>query len=265
MYQHPPTYRKTFWLPLLSLLTASSVLGIGLQSANAQLATPLNFDPPPMSTPGNREAGALRSDTCADTANASGIMALVPDTNVGLTAAASPDLFAYIPPNNAEKAELRVFKEATGEEVYAGEFTLPENGTSTDYPYGASVVKLPLSATPVALEPGESYLWAVFVVCDSTNRAQDMVVDVVVQQADENYFRTLSTDVKAQLDTLTTASSEDKVLTYGAAGLWQDLLSELSSDPTAYGEVWAKLLTDQGMGAIADAPIYTTTLTPIAP
>lgn len=265
MYQNTPIHRNKSRLPIVSVLAFAGIVGTAFLPANAQLGTNLNFQAPDMGTTGNREAGAQRNDTCVDTSQASGMMALVPDSNIGLTAEASPDLFAYIPPNKAEKAELRIFNEATGEEVYAGEFTLPENSASADYPYGASVVKLPLSGASVRLDAGEPYIWAVFVVCDSANRAQDIVVDVTVQRADESYVNTLSADIKAQLDTIEMASSEDKVLAYSSAGLWHDLLSELSSDPVVYSEVWADLLIDQGMEAIADAPVFTTTFSAIKP
>ena len=265
MYPNTPIHRSKSRLPIVGVLAFAGIVSTAFLPANAQLRTDLNFQAPDMGTTGNREAGAQRNDTCVDASQTSGMMALVPDTNIGLTSEASPDLFAYIPPNKAEKAELRIFNEATGAQVYAGEFTLPENSASADYPYGASVVRFPLSGTSVRLNAGEPHIWAVFVVCDTANRAQDMVVDVTVQRADESYVNTLSADIKAQLDTIETASSEDKVLTYGSAGLWYDLLSELSSDPATYSEVWADLLIDQGMEAIADVPVFTTTFSPIKP
>ncbi|MEM0980960.1 MAG: DUF928 domain-containing protein [Cyanobacteria bacterium P01_H01_bin.58] len=251
----------------LGWLTLASGLVMGMPTAYAQLDTTLNFEPPPMTTPGNREAGGGRNDTCADTAGSMGMVALVPETNTGLTLNASPDLFVYVPPNAAATAELRIFHEATGDPVYAGEFTLPENVKSVEYPSGGAIVKLPLDAAAVTLESGESYIWAVLVVCDRTNRAADIVVDVGVQSVSDDYLSTLSAEVSSQLAALGTATEEDKVLTYNSAGLWQDLLSTLSElvavDPEAYESAWTDLLTAQGMAAIADDPIFITTFSPI--
>jgi len=261
-----------FMQPHLScqLGLVSLALGMtgGLQPAQAQIVTDLNFAPPPMETPGNREAGGGRNDTCADTASTSGMMAIVPSTNTGLTLEASPDLFVYLPPNAAETAELRIFDEATGEELYAGEFAQPEHLKSVAYPAGGAIVKLPLAEAGVTLAPEASYLWAVFVVCDRTNRAADIVIDSGLQRVGDNYISTLPTDVAEKLTAIASATSEDQLLTYGAAGLWQDLLTDLSAlaeaDPANYGVAWEPLLSDHGMAAIADVPIFTTSFSPLA-
>lgn len=268
MSQQRLPFRYRFYYSVAALLGLSGIVAASLRPAIAQVETTLSFQPPPMGTPGNREAGGGRSDTCADTANTVGMMALVPETNVGLTVASSPDLFTYIPPNNAETAELRIFKEATQEEIFAGEFTLPKSPTTAGYTHQAAIVELPLATIPVTLEPGEAYIWAVLVVCDRENRAADIVVDVVVQQADEYYLNTLPTDIATQLTTLDSAAKADQLFTYGAAGLWHDLLSELAdlviADPETYKTAWTNILTSQGMGAIAEAPVYAAIITPLA-
>ncbi|MEM7773100.1 MAG: DUF928 domain-containing protein, partial [Cyanobacteria bacterium P01_A01_bin.37] len=124
MYLNTLIHRSKSRLPMVGVLAFAGIFSTAFLPANAQLRTDLNFQVPDMGTTGNREAGAQRNDTCIDASQTSGMMALVPDTNIGLTSEASPDLFAYIPPNKAEKAELRIFNEATGAQIYAGEFTL---------------------------------------------------------------------------------------------------------------------------------------------
>jgi hypothetical protein len=243
---------------LLSLVGLCAAL-----PAQAQIPTELSFQAPPVGSPGNREAGSGRSDTCAALTEQAGLTAIVPETNVGLTTQAAPPLFAYIPTNNAAFAELRLLKEATGEDVYVSQVSMPA-ATTPGYAHKASILSLDLPAT-VTLEPGESYLWALMLVCNPDNRAEDIVVTAVVQRADNGYLSTLPTEVSSQLNGIDTASPSEKLTIYSSAGLWQDLLAQLSTlataDPATYQAVWSDLLTSQGLGAIADAPLYPSQLT----
>lgn len=254
---------------LITLLGVSSLFGSNLQSASAQIETVVNFDPPPMSSPGNREAGGQRSDTCVDTTDMTGLAALVPNTNVGLTTKASPDLLAYVPPNSAERAELRILKETTGEEIFVGQVSLPEGATDSSYEYRAAIVNMPLASGPVVLEPGENYLWALMLVCNSNNRAEDIVVDVIVRRVSEDYLSTLTSDVTARLANVDSISTEETLITYSSAGVWQDLLSELSilvqEDPGLYESTWTGLLSNQGMASIVDFSVYQSSLQPLDP
>lgn len=252
----------------LGLLAFTIAVAGGWQPAQAQLEIELNLATDiDLGTPGNRQGATHRSDTCVDTTASAGMMAVVPTNNTGLTLAASPDLFVYLPPNAAETVELRIFDDTTGEEVYAGEFAQPDNAKSPTHPQGDAIVKLPLADADVTLEPESAYLWAVLLVCDTTNRASDIVVDSGVRRVGDDYISTLPADVSDKLDSISTAATNEKLQTYGSAGLWQDLVTDLSdlveSQPTSYEATWSGLLSSQGMEAIADAPIYTTTLSPI--
>jgi hypothetical protein len=256
--------------PLTQFFSAATLIGFtgallaGISPAVAQLEGVTTFNIPDQDAPGNRTSGGIRSDTCADTADTSGLMALVPDTNVGLTTKSNPDLFAYVPPNNAERAELRIFSESTGEEVYAGTVSLPANASGADYANKAAVVSMPLSSGAVSLQPGENYLWALMLVCNGENRAEDIVVQAVVQQIGDDYISSLPEDVSKSLSTVNYSSDDEKLATYSSAGLWQDLLAELApladADPAVYGSVWIDLLTNQGMGSVAEMPVYTSSL-----
>ena len=251
----------------LSLQRFASLLGlVSLCAAlpvQAQITTELSFQAPPVGSPGNREAGSGRSDTCAALTEQAGLTAIVPETNVGLTSQATPELFAYIPTNNAAFAELRLLKEATGEDVYVSQVSMPA-ATTPGFAHKASILSLDLPAT-VTLEPGENYLWALMLVCNANNRAEDIVVTAVVQRADNGYLNTLPAEVSRQLDGVDTASPSEKLSIYSSAGLWQDLLAQLSTlttaDPATYEAVWSDLLTSQGLGAIADAPLYESQIT----
>ena len=115
------------------------------------------FNPPATGSPGNREAGAARSDTCVSTVNGNGVTALLPSSSiVGLTTQDSPKIFAYIPPNNAEKAEFRLLEEKSSKELFVGQVQMPKAESGKDsYKYKASVVGISLPANAVEkLQPG---------------------------------------------------------------------------------------------------------------
>lgn len=273
-----------------SLVTATTLLGLSrlnAQPVQAQIDSVLNFQPPPMTAPGNREAGGQRNDTCVDTTAGTELLALVPETNVSLTTKASPALLAYIPPNSVERAEIRILEEDTQAEVYVGQVTLPESTTDSDYMYEAAIVSISIPSEVVTLQPGKNYIWALMLVCNSNNRAEDIVVDVIIQQVDHTYRSMLPADVNQALDSIDTIASDEQLAIFSSAGLWQDLISELSvlvqENPDAYGTLWTSLLDTQGLLGrpesidnsslsdnqdtviIADIPIFESSLKPLNP
>ena len=257
----PNSFIKSSVVALLLSLPLMAVM-------NAAVAQ-IQFSAPPVSAPGNRESGASRSDSCAMPVNDRGLTAVIPETNVGLTTQALPKFFAYIPTNNAERAEFRLIDEETGDEIYAGQFPLPPTEEEAGYRYAPSIVGLSVSSaeSTVVLEPGKTYLWALMLVCNSENRAEDIVVTGVVQRPDTTYFDALSPDVRDQLSALDTLSLEEQLAVYGEAGMWHDLLQVLASlthtEPNTYQNDWRMLLGEQGLGAIANSPIIFSEVEPL--
>ncbi len=227
------------------------------------------FNPPPVGAPGNREAGAARSDTCAATATTSGLMAIIPASNVGLTTQAYPTFFAYVPPNNAARTEFRLIEEATNRELYAGQIQLPAaDPANVTYKHKAAVVGFALPRQAVALEVGKNYLWALLLVCNAKNRAEDVVVTGVIQRASNDYLQKLPPAVKQKLSKVSTASVQDQISIYGAAGIWHDMLNQAAArvqGPPAQSSQWSTLLAKQGMGAISTAPLFQSTVTVLQP
>ena len=128
---------------------------------------------------------------------------------------------------------------------------------------------VPLSdvSAAIALQPGENYLWTLLLVCNNEERARDIVVDAVVQPVDAAYLNTLPADINQQLANIDSASSAEKLAVYSAAGLWQDLLTELAvliqTDADTYQPIWSQLLAQQDLASFANVPIYTSTVRPI--
>lgn len=246
---------------LLKCSVAAMILSLPLTTLINVAVAQVQFNAPPVSAPGNRESGASRSDTCAMTIDDSGLTAVIPESNVGFTTKASPSFLAYVPANNAERVEFRLFEEETGDEVYVGQVPLPVASSGASYSYMSSVVSfsMPQDNTMVSLEPGKSYLWALILVCNGNNRAEDIVVTGVVQRPAPDYFAGLAPEVQDQLAAIDTSSPAEQLATYGEAGIWQDLIAMLAvlanRDPSLYQSDWNTLLEQQGLGAIANRPI----------
>lgn len=229
------------------------------------------FRPPRSGAPGNREAGAARSDTCASTTNSSGLTAVLPTSNLGLTTRAFPTFFAYMPPNNAEKAEFRLIEEDTNKEVFTGKVQMPKaEAANAPYKHKASIVSMTLPQNgSEGLKAGRNYLWALMVVCNAQNRAEDIVVTGVVQRVGDDYVKTLDAQTKQKLNSVNTVPPPEKLSIYGSAGIWNDMLADtavlMQKNPATYTQEWKDLLGEQGLAAIATAPIVEVKLEPIRP
>ncbi len=253
-------------LPYL-FLTALSITSPLLAIIPASIAQ-AQFNPPPVGAPGNREAGAARSDTCASTASTNGLMAVIPTSNIGLTNQAHPTFFAYVPPNNADRTEFRLIDEATNQDVYTGQVQLPTTDPAdTAYKHKAAVVSFALPSQATDLEVGKKYLWALMLVCNAKNRAEDVVVTGVIQRASQEYLQTLAPAVKQKLSTVSTASTQDQISIYGAAGIWHDMLNQAASvqNQPAKLSPWSTLLAKQGLESISTVPLFQSTVTPLQP
>ncbi|XGV98313.1 MAG: DUF928 domain-containing protein [Leptolyngbya sp. BL-A-14] len=257
---------------LLGFSLATLLLGTSVLVATDAAVAGAKFTPPRSGAPGNREAGAARSDTCASTTNNNGLTALLPSSNLGLTTKAFPTFFAYIPPNNAQRAEFRLIEEDSSKEVFTGQVPMPKaDAPDAAYKYKASVVSmsLPRQGLGEGLKAGKNYLWALMVVCNAQNRAEDIVVTGVVQRVDENFVKSLDPATKQKLNHVNTVSVQEKLSIYGSAGIWQDMLADTAAlvqkNPASYSKEWKDLLNEQGLGAIANAPTVEIKLEPAQP
>lgn len=212
----------------------------GMTSAQASI----RFNSPSIGAPGNREAGASRSAPCA--ASDRGLVALLPETNLGLTTQAYPTFFAYLPPSTATTAEFVLYHEGTDELVYSTSFEITGDA-------GIASIQLPQQAGQMPLEVGESYYWYFTVVCDTADRSADMTVQGGVQRVAPD---------SSLLNQVQTAQPQEIPIIYAEAGIWHEALStlvELSranpDDPTVNANL-DELLGSVGLGAIANEPLF---------
>lgn len=228
-------------------LSASLFLGLIVPFGLSSLASAQNiqFNAPSIGAPGNRESGASRSAPCATSDR--GLLALLPETNIGLTTEAYPSFFAYVPPSSAEIAEFLLYEEGTDQLIYST--SLEINGES-----GIASVKLPVDADIPSLEVGKNYYWYFTVVCDQDDRSGDMTVQGTVQRV------ALNADLARQL---ASASAPERAAIYAQAGIWQDALASLAAlnqrEPNnpSNRSSWNSLLTAVGLQEIADEQLFT--------
>ncbi|NJL86435.1 MAG: DUF928 domain-containing protein [Leptolyngbyaceae cyanobacterium SM1_1_3] len=209
-------------LASLSLATLASYAQAGL-----------SFNSPDLQAPGNREAGASRSDdSCLIASNNSpkALVALIPNTNIGLTTAATPTFYVYVPPNQAEELEFLLYEEGTQRLVY--QKTYESKAVSGEI----VAVELP-EESPLAVE--QNYYWYFSVVCSSDQPDENLVIESNIRRIEPS---------AALTERLAIAEPQERPAIYAEAGIWYETLAALSAvDPDQALSQWRSLLQSVGL------------------
>lgn len=193
----------------ICLATVVVCLGMIAQSFPA-LA---KFNPPTnVGRPGNREGAASRGGECKFTNLQSEptLTAMVPVSNVGLTTAAYPTFYWYMPTNTYRLASFELYEDETP--IYQSSFQI--NGRS-----GVSSLKLPAEATLPPLEVGKTYRWSMTLICDLEQPDTKKSVEGFISRVNPTPQLTAA---------LAKAKPEARSNVYAEAGLWYDALAELA-------------------------------------
>ena len=201
----------------------------------------VNFRPPNVTAPGNRQGGTHRGNGACPAGLS--ITPLVPISNIGLTNSESPTFFAYVPQTSAQ-IEFTLLTENEDEVVYETAFKVEKPGI-----VGVSV---PAEAKPKAVEVGKRYVWSFSMICDQNDRSADLVVKGWVQR------------IQPQANLNSNLANPDpiaRVNAYAQNGIWYEtvttlaqLRSQTPTDAMLMAE-WTKLLQSQGLESIADRPL----------
>ncbi|MEO1147031.1 MAG: DUF928 domain-containing protein [Cyanobacteria bacterium J06638_22] len=210
------------------------------QSWPLQLAQ--QFRPPnPGTLPGRREGGGTRSGSWF--ADGTPPIALMPESNLGLTSTEQTLLYFYLPPEVAGlEAELYMFNEAQTEEG-SRIITLPEE---------PGILGVPVPETFSQLLVGNTYRWYFAIRVDPIDRSGDFILSGFVQRVASD------PDLLQQLSTLPV---EDHASVYGAQGLWFDAINLLASMRSQYPNSaqwetqWETLLQSVDLEQIATQPL----------
>lgn len=234
-------------------LVKRSVAWVGASLAVLLSLAPLaamavEFNPPRRGLPGRREGGGTRDPRACVKGNPGRLYAMLPDTNLGLTTAAYPRFFWYVPETNASTAEFSLHT-VDGQQkdqtiLYRSNFQI------TGKP-GVTSLAIPNGAAVPPLEVGRDYRWRVSLICDPNNRSRDIKVEGWVS-------RVVPDGSLAQQ--LRGADPQTRVKLYATQGYWFDTIATLADlrctrpQDATLASSWSTLLKSVKLSAIADQP-----------
>ncbi len=198
---------------------------------------PIRFvNPPNRGVPGSRRAAASRNDCPATEKD---LIALVPESYLGLTISERPTFWFYIPYSSTQELSAEFILQESKTKIAVYRATLPLTETP-----GIVSVSLPKEAKPLEIE--KKYTWIFYVICHPINSypVQGEVVREMINS-------------KLQSELEEAKSLRDQVGIYAENGLWYDALTTLAQlrikDPQnkALFADWADLLGSVKLQEIA--------------
>lgn len=267
------------YLASLSLLLACKLFTLTLLPTQAQTA-PTNqntsspweidsssaYEPPPdIDSPGRRESGGNRPGEISTQLKCPNDLqvphppftALVPKVSeqtansrtkitqlMGLTVAAHPTFFVYLPKTSANSVEF-ILNDAEEKELYRANFSTPKVP-------GIFGLKLPENAP--ALEVGKSYQWYFVIRCDPTNRKKDLVVEGWIWRTQ------LRPAINEQIQK---ATLRDRATLFRQHKIWYEALSSFaklyysSPENLQVSTEWSELLRSAGLSEITETNLLT--------
>lgn len=231
----------------LTVVQAPQVL---LASGIPQRWEARQYQPPKgMGRPKRVEAGGTRSIRGNCVTADKPLTALVPSSSFGVTAAAYPSFFVYVPARASQASMLPVefvLADAEGNEVYKATFKTSGNP-------GIVTVNLPNQAGFLPLQVGQDYKWSFSVICQEDDRSGDITVEGWTRRIE------LNPTLKSQL---MPASPERQAELYAEAEIWQDALATLvqlrreKPNDLSVTAKWTQLLSAVGLEAMTrEAPV----------
>lgn len=222
-------------MQLQSLANATQImaglLGLGLM-LNAGLAWADFVPPSNLGRPGNREGAATRGTCKFNLAEQQpGLTALIPPSNIGLTTAANPTVFWYLPKNNYQVGEMMLYKATETEQTLVDRTTFLLEGRS-------SLDRFTWANQTLALN--QDYRWVLSLICDPANPDPSQIVYV------EGWIRRVDLAPNVQA-TLAKTQGLNRFQVYAQSGLWYDALTVLAKQPPSpqVRQEWSKLLTSE--------------------
>lgn len=211
----------------------AALLGLGLM-LNTGLAWAEFVPPSNLGRPGNREGAATRGTCKFDQAqNEPGLTALVPRANIGLTTAANPTVFWYLPKNNYQVGEMMLYKATETEQTLIDKATFLLEGRPTLDRF---------TWANQTLAPNQDYRWVLSLICDPANPDPSQIVYV------EGWVRRV--DLAPSLQTaLANAQGLNQFQILAKAGLWYDALTVLAKQPKSpqVRQEWGNLFTSEAV------------------
>ncbi len=222
------------------LILPSLLLPMLAVPAPILLSQNLNFKPPDVTAPDNRQGGTHRGCKLREGLS---ITPLIPESNIGLTIAESPTFFVYVS-QPAAQIEFVLLNEDESEVVYETTLKIDKAG----------IVGVKVSQTDQTknIEVGKRYVWSFALACDPQERSGDYIVKGWMQRIQPP--ATLTSD-------LANPDPRAKLIAYANNGIWYETLATLAQmrrqapDDAKLTAQWTELLQSQKLESIADQPL----------
>ncbi|WP_172184709.1 DUF928 domain-containing protein [Microcoleus asticus] len=204
------------------------------------LSQNVNFQPPDVTAPDNRQGGTHRGCQLREGLS---ITPLIPESNIGLTLTESPTFFVYVS-QPAAQVEFVLLNEDESEVVY--ETTIKNDK--------AGIVGVSISEKDKTknIEVGKRYVWSFALACDPLERSGDYIVKGWIQRIEPQ--ATLKSD-------LANPDPRARLIAYAQNGIWYETLATLAQmrriapDDSRLTTEWTQLLQSQGLESIAAQPL----------
>lgn len=170
----------------------------------------------------------------------SNFAALIPSTEVELTASVSPTILVNVPESEARQVELTLWDE-DGKGIYQ------TNVAITGEP---GIVSFKFPSAFGSLDVGKKYKWNAALICDRNERQRDVVLEGFLQRVE------VSSALKRKLES---AEPLQKAKLYAANGFWYDTVATLAEvkrsrpQDTLIVSEWQELLQSVGLTKLSQA------------
>lgn len=232
-----------------SLVWAGFLTALGCivsTTVQAEIETTVLFQPPPESAqPESTESAASRqSGQCfqdllqSDSSKLADLIPIVPQSKIALTVSDRPKFWFYLPETSAQQVILAIKREGIE----------PHWQQTINLTGETGIVGVPLSDEAPALEIGQSYQWALIMVCGDRPSPNDPVVVSWIKRIDQS-------EVNQDLQTSTEL---EKAASYAQQGIWYDALDILAAKAASiddWQEIWVQYLESGGLGEVANEPV----------
>jgi Domain of Unknown Function (DUF928). len=191
----------------------------------------------------NLGTGAARGNCNADDTGKIDVVALMPNTNMGLTVAEKPTVFFRVSKTSVQEAKFNLLNEKGNTIIY--DKTIPLNNTG-------DVMSFTLPADAPALEVGKEYQWELVINCDPDDPNGNPRVQSAIKRVQPS---------PTLVSKLAQANPSDRPFLYAEEGIWIDALSTLAKlrvanpNNSELKEEWTTLLTSAGLQELATAPL----------
>jgi Domain of Unknown Function (DUF928) len=232
-------FLRTFSICLLTTIVSTSLLSLSTP-VQASLFDSLFKKKAEGNASGRSKAGATRSQ-CSQISDKS-LMALVPQSNEGLTTKDYPQFWFYVPFGKTPQSlpvEFRLLNEKKKSVLQKPLlFSLPDK---------KGIVSFSLPSTEKPLVAGERYHWYFNIACFNDKGSKSNI-------SIDGWIKRVEPDSKL-VEQLKKTRPQEQYVPYAQNSIWYETFSQLAENRTTYKKEWGDILSLFTLTEFKDAPI----------